>query len=141
MKWISLTQPYATLVAVRAKKIETRSWYTPYRGPLGIHASKGFPRWARALCSEEPYKSALAQAGIYSYRDLPLGVLLAKGDLTDCLEINPYGFIKPPEPELSFGDYSTGRFAWLLADMEPLPEPVLWKGQLRLFEVRQYEKS
>ncbi|HEX9991610.1 MAG TPA: hypothetical protein VGB14_01650, partial [Acidimicrobiales bacterium] len=29
----------------------------------------------------------------------------------------------------SFGDYSEGRFAWLLEDVRPLPEPVPWRGQ------------
>src|SRR3972149_12240119 len=41
MKAISLWQPWASLIAVGAKKYETRSWDTPYRGPLVICASKG----------------------------------------------------------------------------------------------------
>lgn len=40
MKAISLWQPWASLVAVGAKKIETRSWATKYRGSLAIHATK-----------------------------------------------------------------------------------------------------
>ena len=40
MKALTLYQPWATLVAIGAKKIETRSWSTPYRGPLAIHAGK-----------------------------------------------------------------------------------------------------
>lgn len=34
MRGLSLTQPWATLVAIGAKKIETRSWTTTYRGAL-----------------------------------------------------------------------------------------------------------
>lgn len=41
MKGLSLTQPWATLVAIGAKRIETRIWATSYRGPLAIHAAKG----------------------------------------------------------------------------------------------------
>lgn len=37
MKVLSLTEPYATLIKERKKKIETRSWKTPYRGELYIH--------------------------------------------------------------------------------------------------------
>ena len=41
MKVLTLTQPWATLVAIGAKRIETRSWATKYRGPLLIHAAAG----------------------------------------------------------------------------------------------------
>ena len=44
---LSLIQPWATLVAIGAKKVETRSWKTPYRGWLAIHASKAFPKDAQ----------------------------------------------------------------------------------------------
>ncbi len=40
MKAISILQPWASLVALGHKKIETRSWNTKYRGELLIHASK-----------------------------------------------------------------------------------------------------
>ena len=50
MKVLTLTQPWATLVAIGAKRIETRSWSTKYRGPLAIHAAKGFPAWAKDMC-------------------------------------------------------------------------------------------
>lgn len=43
MKTITLYQPYASLVAVRAKKFETRGWGTSYHGPLAIHAGKKKP--------------------------------------------------------------------------------------------------
>ncbi len=59
MKALTLTQPWATLVAIGAKCIETRSWRTSYRGPLAIHAAKGFPKAAWNLCLGQPFKSAL----------------------------------------------------------------------------------
>ena len=40
MKALSLHQPWAWLVATGQKHYETRSWGTPYRGPLAIHAGK-----------------------------------------------------------------------------------------------------
>ena len=43
MKALTLHQPWATLVAVGEKRIETRSWSTDYRGPLAIHAGKARP--------------------------------------------------------------------------------------------------
>jgi len=41
VKVLSLLQPWATLVVMGIKKIETRSWSTTHRGALLIHASKG----------------------------------------------------------------------------------------------------
>ena len=43
MKALTLWQPWASLIAVGAKTIETRSWSTKYRGPLAIHAAKRRP--------------------------------------------------------------------------------------------------
>ena len=49
MKTLTLLQPWAMLVALEAKRIETRSWGTWYRGPLAIHADKRMPK--AALCA------------------------------------------------------------------------------------------
>ncbi len=147
MKAISLTQPWATLVAIGAKRIETRSWRTDYRGPLAIHASKGFPVWARTLCREEPFRSALADAGIEMWAELPRGEVVAICTLTGCPRIRARStdgtpcittldslLWRVPSPEREFGDYSYGRWAWLLKDVEPLAKPIPAIGTLGLWE-------
>lgn len=40
MRALTLHQPWASLIAIGEKTIETRSWSTQYRGPLAIHAAK-----------------------------------------------------------------------------------------------------
>jgi hypothetical protein len=40
VKALSLWQPWASLIPLGTKTIETRSWSTRYRGPLAIHAAK-----------------------------------------------------------------------------------------------------
>lgn len=40
---ISLWQPWASALAIRSKRNETRSWATSYRGPIAIHAAKRAP--------------------------------------------------------------------------------------------------
>src|SRR5574343_1234835 len=72
MKAITLHQPWATLVAIGAKRIETRSWSTNYRGPIAIHAAKGFPKDAQALCYTEPFRTALKQNGNIPMRPMSL---------------------------------------------------------------------
>ena len=56
IKGLTLTQPWATLVASGAKKIETRSWNTKHRGWLAIHTARLFPRECRELYDDEPVK-------------------------------------------------------------------------------------
>lgn len=43
MKVLTLHQPWASLIALGVKSIETRSWSTKYRGPLAIHAGATVP--------------------------------------------------------------------------------------------------
>ena len=43
MKAITILQPYASLIVAGAKQYETRSWDTPYRGIIAIHAGKNKP--------------------------------------------------------------------------------------------------
>src|SRR6202030_3531482 len=90
MKTLTLTQPWATLVALGAKRIETRSWRTSYRGPLAIHAAKRMPKAAISLCWDTPFRAAL-EAGGYGPGGgtatnpfgLPLGAVIAVTVLID----------------------------------------------------------
>ena len=139
MKALTLTQPWATLVALQAKSIETRSWRTSYRGPLAIHAAKRMPKSASLLCCQEPFRAAL-EAGGYKLENsttnnpfgLPLGAIIAVAILTDIQPITPEN--QPPEPEHSFGDYTPGRFAWMLQNIYRLPDPIPASGRLGLWE-------
>ena len=38
MKALTIQQPWASVITMGVKTIETRSWSTKYRGPLAIHA-------------------------------------------------------------------------------------------------------
>lgn len=67
MKALSLTQPWASLIAIGAKRVETRSWSTNHRGPVAIHAAKGFPKFARDLVWAEPFQGRLREAGIIRF--------------------------------------------------------------------------
>ena len=133
LKTHSLTQPWATLVATGAKRIETRSWRTPYRGWLGIHASKGFPPWAQALCDEEPFVSALH--GLTA-ADLPRGALVGGVRLLDCVPTTGTELAAISEREIAFGDYGAGRWAWLL-DRATVLKPRPMRGSLGLWPIPQ----
>jgi hypothetical protein len=132
MKCLTLMQPWATLIAAGAKRVETRSWATAYRGPLAIHASARLPAATRMLFAQEPFASAFREAGILRPEDFPLGKVLAVCRLVDCQRITVES--RPEEPEASFGDYTPGRWAWLLEDVEVLRGPVAARGRLGLWE-------
>ena len=136
MKTISLLQPWASLIAIGAKKIETRSWSTKYRGPLAIHASKGFPKLLRELCNTQPFKAILSKVGLNA-DNLPLGKIVATCDLVDCIRMTPE-FIDLVESakgsEIDFGTYKVGRYAWILENVKPLEKPMPTKGALGLWE-------
>jgi activating signal cointegrator 1 len=142
MKALTLTQPWATLVAIGAKKIETRSWRTDYRGPLAIHAAKGFPEDAQALCFLEPFATILRNAKVLQFPRpgkynrfwkekivVPRGCVIATCQLVRI--DGPLGKdadIYFTRNERAFGDLSEGRYAWFLADIKPLPQPVPARG-------------
>jgi activating signal cointegrator 1 len=157
MKALTLTQPWATLVAIGAKKIETRSWNTAYRGLLAIHAAKGFPRWAKDICLTKPFFDVLREkelagkgTGAGWIGDLPQGAVIATCELVHVYLIDE--LVSFPacgafawrkhiwqlnKQERSFGDYSKGRYMWLLENVVMLPEPIPAKGALGLWNWNQ----
>jgi len=124
MKAITLTQPWATLVAILVKQIETRSWRTFYRGPLAIHAGKKF-----SPCFDSRILKVLEANCIY---ELPTGVIVATCTLVRIIRIYPDNV--PPAPEFYFGDYTAGRWAWHLSDVVALAKPIPARGSLGLWE-------
>lgn len=138
MKALSLTQPWATLVAIGEKVIETRSWFTYYRGPLLIHAASAFPTAAKDLLLDRRFHQVLARAGYVFPEDLPRGAIIAVGRLVDVRQMTqdtwPSRFeAAAREHEAAYGDYQAGRFAWLLDDVRPLPAPIPCRGALGLW--------
>ncbi len=133
VKALTLTQPWASLVAVGAKRIETRSWSTSYRGPLAIHAAKGFPRDARDF-------SRCIRLGVlfgpeYEY---PRGVVIATCRLVACvpttelLAKSAYAEDMTEQEQL-FGNYEPRRWGFMLAEIKGI-RPVPATGALSLWE-------
>lgn len=134
MRALSLTQPWASLIACGAKVIETRSWQTSYRGPLAIHASKGFPRECRDLCATQPFLRELTRAGL-SMPELPLGAVVAVCRLTAVLDTSDAWSNRLSPTERAFGDYGPSRYGWVLEDVTRLPSPVPCRGALGLWSL------
>ena len=154
MKALTLTQPWASLIAVGAKRIETRSWYTQFRGPLAIHAAKGFTADDKEACYTPQFRAALApvlSVHLPIESQLPFGKIVCVCELLGCFptskliwdEANndvqsdfwPRGFeLIDANNKYMFGNYEPGRFAWLLGNIRPLPVPIETRGKQGLFE-------
>ncbi|WP_110955740.1 ASCH domain-containing protein [Anaerosinus massiliensis] len=156
MKAITILEPWASLIACGAKKIETRSWRTHYRGKIAIHAAKSLKAWHMNLAWEEPIFSALKEHGYVetsaegntciSYEGL--GCVIAIADLVDCARVTCRANLKIGNQEvgkailendmivtgkeLAFGDFTYNRYAWKLDNVQPIT-PIAAKGQQRLW--------
>jgi hypothetical protein len=74
---------------------------------------------------------------------MPLGAIVATCELVDCIQVLyewPHNQLVSQrsrhiltDQERTFGDYTPGRFAWLLASVRPLPAPIPAKGALGLW--------
>lgn len=147
MKAITLWQPWASLLACGAKRYETRSWATSYRGPIAIHAAAKKPSsiWEAI---RDIVDRVRAELGIIDPDDLPHGAIIAKCELVEChrMQIDPkthrialynsHGNLTSVSlcsKEILFGDWTHGRYAWEFANMTMLPEPIPAKGGQRIW--------
>jgi activating signal cointegrator 1 len=145
MNLMTITQPWASLIAVGAKRIETRDWRTWYRGELAIHAAKGLDGIFKGAktehlveqCAAPPFAEVLAEHGLTA-GSLPRGAVVAIATLARCTEMQPASIDKLARTnprEHAFGWYRTGRFAWVLEDVRLLRAPYQLRGQQYLWPV------
>lgn len=139
VRGLSLTQPWAQLVAIDAKRFETRHprFGRSYTGPVLIHAAKGWRVSDREMLWRSPFREALCAAGV---RTCPRGVVLAAAELAGCYRFGPddpqphFG-IDPAPHEAAFGNYTPGRVGLALRNVRPLERPIEAKGALGLWRV------
>lgn len=139
MKAISIWEPYASLIADRLKRFETRSWATRYRGPLLICSAKHrIYDVQRAVVMSTVWK----YGSEYDYLSLPFGQALCVVDLEDCMKglaamnhmRENYGW-DVAEKEFRLGNFLPGRFGFLCANVRRFKEPWPIIGRQRLFNV------
>lgn len=112
MKALTLWQPWASLVALGVKSIETRSWSTPYRGQLAIHAAKTRPKTYAMQVGDyrcvplNDGRWSLVHAGSGHVAILPFGQVLAIATLADVVPIdgpNEAGHLRFVCPDIGGG--------------------------------------
>lgn len=145
MKAISLWQPWATLIAIGAKRFETRSWAPP-TNVIGTRiaicaAQKAVgPIWRTLdLATRRSIAQALQRADLdapnppYQWHpvNMPLGSVVCTALLWSAIKVQNDSY---PAPDL-FGDYSRGRWVWELREVEAYPYLHLVTGRQKFFNV------
>lgn len=132
IRCVSLWQPWASLIAVGLKHVETRSWPAPKTilgQRIGIHAAKTPKGLIVAAQQKELWDMCLESLPWDAAGDLPRGFIVATAVVESCFPTDVL------QPDL-YGDYSPGRFGWMLTGIEVLPKPVPAKGRQGIFSAR-----
>ncbi len=142
-KALSLWQPWASAIAEGAKRIETRSWQTHYRGPLLIHAGKKIlgQDLPNCPCTNPKVLEIWTNTRGRSF-SIPFGAIIVVCQLVGCMDTeavlewgSQYLADWDRPTEYLLGDYSNGRYGWVLSKVRKLPEPIPYKGRQGLFNV------
>ena len=137
---ITLHQPWASLIVLGLKTVETRSWPAPTRlvgQRIAVHAGKRLVRqpgdaieqelWARW---EEDWRVIIPTGAVVAT------VVLAGMAQVEHINLLESRAVHDPGTEVGcavgtgrtpidpWGDFSSGRWLWFLDDVEALPEPV-----------------
>ena len=155
MKAITLHQPWASLIACGLKTIETRNWPPP-RALIGqriaIHAAKA--RAGAGQLHPATHRAILDLYGIGWGDRIPLGVVVATARLADVRKVTQNPRLRGWEPDHRYvlttdhfstpehreveidpwGDFSLGRWLWMLTDVQQIEPPMPARGRQRLWE-------
>jgi activating signal cointegrator 1 len=140
VKALTLWQPWASLIALGEKRIETRCWATKYRGNLAIHAAAKLPpNWLGASRLSSGFRLEMADAlrcrahqVDQKTRELPYGAVVC---IVELVSIEPTHRVEAfiSQRERVFGNYEDGRFAWHLRLLKVFVPPVPAKGNRLLW--------
>ncbi len=103
-----------------------------------IHAGKTING---SVCLLHPFKEVLDKY-FERFIDMPTGVIMAKCNLMDCIKVlHEDGLTAKLEnnfivqnDEYNFGDYTPGRYAWILKDIEMLKKAIPVRGKLGIWD-------
>lgn len=162
IKALSLHQPWATLWVYGMKQFETRNW--TQRSIVGsrilVHATKNVAA-CREVFYREPFFTSLRAIGYTHAEAMPYGAIIgslvvaeiyptAAGDPVNGPLVYPKAMILNTETHVSafattqeraFGDWSSGRYAWLGTHRESYGRGVPARGLQGLWVVGAAERD
>ena len=117
MRALSIRQPWAWLVVNGYKDIENRTWRTPFRGRIYVHAGQ------RMIGDDYPdQRDYIRQSDIIIPDTLSRGAIVGEVTITGCVAS-------------SESPWFCGPYGFTLNDPVAYPVPIPYRGQLGFFEV------
>jgi len=125
MKVITIKQPWASLIMSGLKRFEFRSWKTNYRGDVLIHAGKGID------------KEAMQRLSKYLPNNIPIGKILGKVTITDCIPMNDdfAKMLSKENNEIYTSHSFSNNYAFKIENVEPFNKQIEVKGKLGFWNI------
>lgn len=117
MKAFTVYQPYAYAIVAGLKQYETRPRRTNVRGCVAVHAGK-----AKDVLIPRPVGLIIPESTVLHY-----GAVLGTVEIVDCIPVGDL-INKLSEQERLLGDYTPGRFAWVLKNPVMFDNPIPARG-------------
>ena len=153
MKALTLHQPWATLIAAGVKTTETRSWGPPKSligHRIALHAGKQLIKSQNGLGAGTWEMMNTLYGPEWSDR-IPRGKIVATARLADARRVVALDLEtgrarlsgSPARTVLAdpYGDFSPGRWLWLLADVQPCNPPAPARGAQGLWNWEPQEEE
>ena len=118
MKVFTVYQPYAFAIVAGLKHYETRPRRTNIRGRVAVHAAIGGP----------DYISVALDSILPESMELHYGAVVGTVEIVDCVPVENL-VDSLDDRERLLGDYSPGRFAWVLENPVMFDEPFPARGK------------
>lgn len=130
MKALTISQPFASLIADGDKWVENRKWPTNYRGLLAIHAGKGKQYLTASELSEYPTGKVIAIATLVNCLELTHLRRMDRWQLVPGWPIDS----APIVGAVLDHDHTEGPWCWILRDVKKLSEPITINGAQGLWD-------
>ena len=135
MRVLSVQQPWASLIVAGWKDVENRTWHTPYRGKIAIHASSKFD-WSffdwcsdNAICEAVRVKFDIAKGTKKITKNKQLfNAIIGTVEITDCINTDTHDADQIKSPWCFFTGY-----AWKLSNAKKIKPITGIKGKLNLW--------
>lgn len=119
MQALTVCQPYAHLICTPEeelgqpqKRVENRTWFTPHRGLLAIHAGKSL-QWLEPGDAER-------------YPEMAYGAVVGVAELVTCVRLG--GRLPSDLSWVAQHPHSEGPWLWVLRDAQRLQKPWPCRG-------------
>jgi tetratricopeptide (TPR) repeat protein len=121
MKCLAVQQPWAWAICAGFKRVENRTWQTPYRGPVAVVASGKKAPGTRAVASF---------SGDLPADTLAYGAVIGTAELTD---------VVPLSAAVEGDPHACGPFCWVFDRPQLFQTPVPTTARLRLYDPKPEE--